>query len=126
VDLGSAVAEGFEPDLVPGDSVQTSAGPVGGTAATTIFFDAFLTGGLLFAAFDGKAFSAAFLTAPLFRTGVAFFAVTDFLVAALAARAFFRFAISLALVADESFRLGFTGSGVGSSTSPLTAAHLFL
>src|ERR1019366_1557531 len=78
----------------------------------------------LFAAFAGAVFTAALLTAPFFvATGFGFAASARF--AALAARAFARFATNAAFRALLSFRFGFDVAGAGGSAAFLEAAHLF-
>ena len=100
-----------------------------GTGA--VFFTAdFLAGAAFFAAFAGAFFTAVFFaTAFLAATGFgfdvaacsAFAASARF--AALAARAFARFATNAAFRALLSFRFGFDVAGAGGSAAFLEAAH---
>jgi hypothetical protein len=88
-----------------------------------LFAAAFFSGAVFFAAFAGTDFTAALLTAAfLVATGFGFAASARF--AALAARAFARFATNAAFCALRSFRFGFDVAGAGGSAAFLEAAHL--
>jgi hypothetical protein len=92
--------------------------------AGAVFFVAadFFTGAVFFAAFAGAVVTAALLTAVFFvATGFGFAASARF--AALAARAFARFATNTAFRALLSLRFGFDVVGAGGSAAFLEAAH---
>jgi len=104
---------------------------VAGAEAAAFFVTAFLTGATFFAAFAGGALTAVFLVAVFWAAAFLFAACSAFAAsarfAALAARAFARFATIAALPALLSFRLGFLDFGVagaGGSDSPRIFAHL--
>jgi hypothetical protein len=91
--------------------------------AADFFTAVFLAGAAFFAAFAGAFFTAVFLVAVfLVAARSAFAASARF--AALAARAFARFATKAAFRALLSFRFGFDRDGAG-SVALLAAAHLF-
>src|ERR1035438_3189825 len=78
-------------------------------------------------AFSPAALSLRFGFCASARAGAVFFVTADFAIAALAARAFFKFATSFAFAAANIFRLGFgagVGAGAGCSASPFIFAHL--
>ena len=100
---------------MPLDAYRAPVSVEAGVGAGTVVFAAFLTGTAFFA--------AVFLVAVfLVAARSAFAASARF--AALAARAFARFATNAALPALLSFRFGFDVAGAGGSAAFLDAAHL--